>query len=115
MARESIKVMAAGDVAKKTGSSATKVETTYEVPAGRTLRLSRITVGYEHSVNEVRVEVLSRDGATDTMIAVGYASGTVSQFAVEGDIPEGELVVIRRVNGDPTDLHMTCTVEGILL
>lgn len=111
--RETVRITAAGEVTRRTNGRPNSVDTAYEVPETRTLRLTRILCGTEYSIHEARVEILLVDGDVESVIAVGYF-GTI-QMTTDIEVEAGQNVVIRRVNGDPTDLHMTGIVEGILL
>lgn len=111
--RSPVRLVASGDVDRRNNGRVVAAETSYEVPEGRTMRLQRVTLGCEHTVNEARVEVLIVDGEDEAIVAVGYV-GTV-QLQVDSEATAGQIVMIRRVNGDPTELHMTGIVEGTLL
>ena len=111
--REVIRIIASGEVARRTNGQPVVSETSYTVPEGRVLRLSRVTCGSEYSIHEARVEVLLVVDTTETVIGIAY-TGTV-QFSVDIEATAGQQIKIRRKNGDPTELHMTGVVEGILL
>lgn len=100
------------EVPKKKGQP-TERESSFLIPDGHTLRLTRFSGGHEYSNKEVRVELLLRSGGSDTIIAVGY--GTSFSYLIDRDfLGDGSKeIVFRFVNGDSGALSMTAWWDGV--
>ena len=108
MSREIKREIYQAEVPKKQGNNPSTSESSYTVPAGKSLRIERFAGGFEHSTHECRIELL----ADDDLIAVGYAGAF--QYTVDIDIPENVAVKIKLFNGDPGVLNMAGWWEGVV-
>lgn len=112
MAREYISRSLVVQVDKKRRGSPTVIEDEYLVPTGIEVVIERFLGGREASETEVRTELLVKDGNTETVLFVGYD--------LNYDIRDVGLVIgngtkkiiIRHVNGDNGELHMTGLWKG---
>jgi len=107
MSREFHRIVHAVDVSKKSES-----ENVLIIPNGKRLRLARFSGGTEYSTKEVRIELVHRTGGGDTLIATGYTG--CFQYDIDADfVGDGTAsIVIKHVNQDSGDLHMSGWWEG---
>jgi predicted signal transduction protein with EAL and GGDEF domain len=111
MAREQIRFLHSRQAPKKSGSTPSTTDLSYVVGAGKRLRLTRFSFGHESSTAECRIVLLKKIANTESTLSVGYGCG---QFVIDEDVPTGE-VIVRLINGDTGELHMTGVVEGVLI
>lgn len=101
------------NVSKRTGNNNTVVSDEYVIPPGKTLNIVRFMGGREAAETEVRCELIVDDNGAETVLFVGYAENfdveNVAQITGDGT----KKVVLRLVNGDNGDLHMTGIWRGI--
>ena len=94
------------EVGKSLGLSPTVEENVYTIPDGRVLSIDSFLAGHEYSTREARVELVERDGATDTVLVAHY--GNSQEVRIESDfVGDGsKKIVIRLINGDVATLNM---------
>jgi len=107
MSRTFKKEIVSGDIAKKSTD-----DTSFLVPSGALLRLNRFSGGWESSEKEMRIELLWGT----SIIAVGYANGSNFQMDIDEDFTGDGIksIIMRRVNQDKGDMHMSAWWEGTL-
>lgn len=118
MSRQQVRQILSTDVTKAKGNIPSISEQSYLVQIDETLRILRFTGGHEYTGRNARLSLLVRDGAYETLLAVVYGSGCVSQINIDVDVVGNGTreIVLQAFSHDTTsDLHMTCLWEGIIL
>lgn len=111
--RTYIKQILSEHVAKKKGNNPTEVEDEFSIPSGKTLSIERFFGGREAAMTEVRIELILKDGGSETVLCVGYAEN-FDVRDVETVVGNGtNKIVLRLVNGDNGELHMTGMWRGV--
>lgn len=105
-----IKRLVDGDVA-----SNQTLEDIYTIPSGNTVVVQRFQGGGENTVAGGRIELVYREGTTDTLLAVGYIAGGNFQFDLEDSFAgDGSTkhVVIRRINLGGVKMRQSACWQG---
>lgn len=102
-------------VAKQLGFNPTLVEHVYLIPDGKNLALEVFQGGHEYSTKQIRIELWVRTtSGGDTLINCGYGQDFHKRVEQDFEGDGDRKIVVKMINGDPGQLHMTASWFGRL-